>query len=164
MRSSFWIPLVLVAAVFAGRLCGSEGMDDFVKLAQSAASEEVIMAFIENSKIAYAPTLDEMVYLRDIGVPDTVIMALQKHGEELRLAAVQAAAAPAAPVAPAAPPAEEPVTIAPAPAPAPVPAAPVAEENQPAEQPAEQPVTACRSGYNRDDSAAVRRCNGFNFL
>jgi len=102
MRTRMWIPLVLLAAAFAGRLSASEGMDDFVKLAKSGANEEVMLAYIEASPVAYQPTVDEIVYLRDLGLSDTVISALMKRGETLRLAAAKGDAAPA--VQPAAPP------------------------------------------------------------
>lgn len=96
--------LALVLATTASRVSASEGMDDFVQLLQSGVGEEVLLTFVEQSPVAYSPTVDEIVYLRDLGASDTLIQALMARGEALRLAAAKA----------------EGLTVAQAPAPAPV--------------------------------------------
>ncbi|MGD0091529.1 MAG: DUF6600 domain-containing protein [Planctomycetota bacterium] len=142
MRKFMWVPLVLVAAAFACRLSASEGMEDFVKLVKSGANEEVLLAYVEASPVAYQPTLEEIRYLQDVGVTDTVITALMKRGEALRLAAAKGEAPPVAqpaaappqpePAPPVQPAVQEPVLGKPAPEPAVADAALPAPPVQPA--------------------------------
>lgn len=54
----------------------SPGLAEVIKLAQGHVSEDVLLAFIKNSGQNYAPTADEIVYLNDLGVSDTVITEL----------------------------------------------------------------------------------------
>ncbi|MCY3021475.1 MAG: hypothetical protein NTW87_20870 [Planctomycetota bacterium] len=81
--------LALVLAIAASPLSASEGMDEIVGLLQSGVGEEVLVTFVEQSPMAYQPTVDEIFYLRDLGASDTLIQALMTHGESLRLAAAK---------------------------------------------------------------------------
>ena len=78
--------LVLAGAVFiggsalavegAGNRYLSGGASDVLKLVQAQVSEPVILAFVQNSSVAYNLTADEVVQLRSGGVPDPVMAAM----------------------------------------------------------------------------------------
>jgi hypothetical protein len=88
--------VVLAAVSSAG---ASEGFDDLVALVKSGVTQDVVLAYVEASPVAYQLTVDEILYLNDIGVSADVIQAVMKRGEAVRQAA------PAAPgIAPPAPP------------------------------------------------------------
>ena len=91
--------------------CSPEGIADLVRLAQAGLSEEVLVAFVEASDVAYDFTADEIVYLKDNGISEKVILAAITRGKMLRELAAAAGEAPTAPAA------------APAPAEAPAPEA-----------------------------------------
>ncbi len=95
---------------------------DVVKLAQSGVGEGVMLAFITNSTKPFTLSSEEIVYLNDIGVPDSVITTMMQHDQGL----TPVPANPAPAVAP------EPPAVAAAPSyvDAPV-AAPVAETQPP---------------------------------
>lgn len=78
----------------------STGIQEVVTLAQAGVSEMVIKAFIEKSNIPYNPTAEEIIFLTDIGLPNTVITAMLQQGNKVREQAARNAPAPA-PVAPA---------------------------------------------------------------
>jgi hypothetical protein len=80
----------------------STGLDDIVKLAQSGVEESVILTFIQSSPVAYRPSAQEVIKLRELGVSSQIITALLRRGNELRERAAQAQkeSAPAQPAAP----------------------------------------------------------------
>jgi hypothetical protein len=57
----------------------SPGLAEIFKLAQARVDENVILAFIHNSNETYSPTADEILYLSDLGLSQTVIAALFKQ-------------------------------------------------------------------------------------
>jgi len=57
----------------------SPGLADIVRFAQAHVDENVILAFIHNSGQTYSPTADEILYLSDLGLSQTVIAALFKQ-------------------------------------------------------------------------------------
>ncbi len=65
----------------------SSGLKDIARLAKAKVDESVILAFIQNSQVAYHPTAEEIIRLRDAGVSDSVITALVRRGAELRVQA-----------------------------------------------------------------------------
>jgi hypothetical protein len=56
----------------------SPGLAEIIRLAQAHVDEGVILAYIQNSGQAYAPTAEEILYLSDLGLPQNVIAALYK--------------------------------------------------------------------------------------
>ncbi|MFN0067096.1 MAG: DUF6600 domain-containing protein, partial [Limisphaerales bacterium] len=60
------------------------GVGDIIELAESGAAEEVLLAYVETSAVPYLLSVDDMIYLRDLGVPPSVIAAMLKRGNELR--------------------------------------------------------------------------------
>ncbi|HEU0011748.1 MAG TPA: hypothetical protein VFT34_18170 [Verrucomicrobiae bacterium] len=67
----------------------SAGLDDIVKLTKAGIEEPVILSFIKCSEVAYQPTAQELIKLRELGVSGTVVTALLHRGEELRQRAAQ---------------------------------------------------------------------------
>ena len=55
-----------------------------IELVEAGAGEEVIRAYVEKSSIPYELSLDDVLYLRDIGVPDGVVAAMMRRGAEIR--------------------------------------------------------------------------------
>ena len=69
---------------------------DVVKLANSRVDESVLLAYVTNSPSVFNLGADDIIYLKDIGVPDPVIKAMIYRDQDLKAQGV-AAAAPAAP-------------------------------------------------------------------
>ena len=91
----------------------SAGLDEILRLHQAGVEESVVLAFIQNSPIAYYPTAQEVVTLRDRGITAPVLTALLQHGAEVRLRnAAAIASSPTAPAATTPPPVPEPVRVA----------------------------------------------------
>ncbi len=61
-----------------------EEITKVIELVEAGAGEEVARAFVERSTIPYELSLDDVLYLRDIGVPDGVVAAMMRRGAELR--------------------------------------------------------------------------------
>jgi hypothetical protein len=57
----------------------SKGVEEVVKLAQSGVSETVMLLFVEKSEHGFDLDAAEILYLNDIGVPQTVIAAMLNH-------------------------------------------------------------------------------------
>jgi hypothetical protein len=62
----------------------SAGLDDIVKLAKAKVEESVILAFVQNSPVAYNPNAQEIIKLRELGISSEVITALIRRGDEVR--------------------------------------------------------------------------------
>jgi hypothetical protein len=112
---------VLVASLFVtlgvlqfARAQASEGFDDLSKMAKSGVNDDVLLAYIDASNIAYDLTVDEILYFNDLGVSPKVVASIVKHGKELREAGLNAAPArpldpPPTPTPAIAPPPQDPV-------------------------------------------------------
>jgi hypothetical protein len=55
-----------------------------IKLTQSGVSEDVIMAYVNNSTSLFGLNPDQIIYLKDIGVPDTVVQAMIQRDQVLQ--------------------------------------------------------------------------------
>ncbi len=55
-----------------------------IELVEAGAGEEVVRAFVSRSAEPYELTLDDVLYLRDVGIPDGVVAAMMRRGAELR--------------------------------------------------------------------------------
>ena len=62
----------------------SAGLDDIVKLAKAKVEESIILAFVQNSPVAYNPNAQEIIKLRELGISSEVITALIRRGDEVR--------------------------------------------------------------------------------
>jgi hypothetical protein len=80
----------------------SIGVQEIVKMADAGVRPTVLRAYIENSSIAYQPTADEVVFLHKHGLPADLVVAMLRHGGELRAkpAPVQGSAVAASTAAP----------------------------------------------------------------
>ncbi|MEO6182171.1 MAG: DUF6600 domain-containing protein [Verrucomicrobiota bacterium] len=58
----------------------SAGVSEVVKLVQSGVGEEVLLAYLEKSGRTFNPTVDEIVYLKDLGLSETALAALVRQG------------------------------------------------------------------------------------
>ncbi len=57
----------------------SPGVAEVVKLAQSGVGDEVVLAYINKSGPAFNPSVDEIVYLKDLGLSEAVLTSLVSH-------------------------------------------------------------------------------------
>lgn len=75
------------AALRAGRATRTfpDDIANVIALVEAGAGEEVARAYVERSMVPYELTLEDVLYLRDIGVPDGVVAAMMRRGAELRL-------------------------------------------------------------------------------
>ena len=71
-----------------------------VKLIQSGVSEDVIMAYVTNSTSTFNPNPDQIIYLKDIGVPDEIVTAMMQRDQVLLAQTPAASYQPAPPAAP----------------------------------------------------------------
>jgi hypothetical protein len=62
----------------------SYGLDEIAKMIEAGVDPEVVQTFIENSTIAYGPNAEDIVHLRELGAPSSVVAALIRHGGKLR--------------------------------------------------------------------------------
>jgi len=56
-------------------------LEEVVQLAQAGVSDDVLLAYVENSPNVYKLEVDEILYLHDLGVSAEVISALLRHGQ-----------------------------------------------------------------------------------
>jgi hypothetical protein len=90
---------------------------EVVRLAGAGTSEDVVLAYIQNSQTPFELSADHVLYLKDLGVPSPVVAAMLTRDSALHLQAPP-------PQAEAPPPAAAPMPMAaPAPAPGPGPQA-----------------------------------------
>ena len=61
-----------------------DDISQVVQLVESGANDEVVRAYVGGSTARYDLSLDQIIYLRDIGVSDGVIAAMMRRGSELR--------------------------------------------------------------------------------
>lgn len=59
-------------------------VNEVVKLVESGAGDEVVRAYVGSSLVPFDLSLDQIIYLRDIGVSDGVIATMMRRGSELR--------------------------------------------------------------------------------
>lgn len=75
---------------FSGRI------NEVVSLTESGVDQTIVLSYIKNSPGPFQPSADEIIRMRDAGVPTPVITAMLQRGAELReQAQAIAAAAPA---------------------------------------------------------------------
>jgi len=55
-----------------------------IELVEAGTGEEVVRAFVSRSSVPYDLALEDVLYLRDIGIPDGVVAAMMRRGAELR--------------------------------------------------------------------------------
>ncbi len=99
---------VLTSAVFAGEEVRgpastttavniSPGVMDLVKMSDAGMDSAVIKSFVENSSTGYSLKTDEIIYLHNHGIPDSIITTMIQRGGELRAQTAPAKAVNPAP-------------------------------------------------------------------
>lgn len=81
----------ITISIMTGSIIASEGVDDLIKLQKADIDREIMLAFVQDSKIAYDLSADEIQKLEDAGVPATVVVAMLDHGKQIRGEPVPAA-------------------------------------------------------------------------
>ena len=72
---------------------------EIIKLTNSGVEENVMMAYVTNSTSTFNLSAEEIIYLKDIGVPDRVVTAMILRDQTLRADSATALAAAAPPAA-----------------------------------------------------------------
>ena len=62
----------------------SSPLAQVIKLTQAGVSEDVIMAYVNNSTSLFSLNSDQIIYLKDIGVPDAVVQAMIQRDQVLQ--------------------------------------------------------------------------------
>lgn len=106
-------------------------VSEIIKMVNAGVDETVLMTYVTNSTRTFDLGADELIYLKDIGIPESVVTAMLVHDQALKTTA--AAAIPQTNVNLYAP--------APAEAPQPQPQPQVAQNPPPAPPPADQAPT-----------------------
>jgi len=88
---------VALLAVGCTRAPAAETADDVALLAQKGLGEEVLLAFVERAEGTFTLSADQIIKLKQAGVPEKVIAAMLR--KKVPAPAVQAAPAPQAAVA-----------------------------------------------------------------
>jgi hypothetical protein len=78
------IVLLTLSVILTSNLRASEGVDDVMKLASAGISQDVMLAFVQNSGAMYDPSADEIQQMRSAGVSATVIVAMIDHDKTAR--------------------------------------------------------------------------------
>jgi hypothetical protein len=98
------VPPLILSGRQSDRPAGtySASITEIIKLLDAKIEAPVILAYIQNSPIAYNPEATELIALKEHGASTETLVALLHHGDELRLQLAQAQnAANPPPVAPA---------------------------------------------------------------
>ena len=93
MRHMTAVLLLLVC----GAVWSADGAAEVIKLQRAGTSEDVQLAFVRNSSVAYDLSADDIDELERAGVSASVIVAMLDHGKELPGDSSVAATAEAAP-------------------------------------------------------------------
>jgi hypothetical protein len=62
----------------------SRGITDLLKMQERGIDKSVMRSYIESSPVAYQPTVEEIIYLHQQGLPDDLTTLLIHHGAQLR--------------------------------------------------------------------------------
>ncbi len=121
MRTRLICGCALLLTLLAGAQArASAGFEELVAQARSGTNDAALAAYIAASPVAYDLTVDEILFLSDLGVSSETIEAAVEHGKKL------SAAAPSVP-----PPAETPIPAPSVPPPEETPVPPPPSEETP---------------------------------
>src|SRR5215472_6180003 len=65
-------------------------LNQVVKLAQAGVGEAIMMAYVTNSPNTFNVSSDDVIYLNDLGVPETVINAMLQHDQAIAATSAEA--------------------------------------------------------------------------
>lgn len=110
---SAWMSLFALMVLLGSTACwATPDADDLIRMAKSGVDEEVLMAYIKAAPDTFDLSADDIITLKDLGVPSKVISEAMLHGhpadttmvtaakEEIQQATSDTAAAAAAAIAP----------------------------------------------------------------
>lgn len=69
-------------------------LNDLVKLVQAGMGESVLLAYVTNSATPFNLSSDDILYLNDLGTPETVVTAMLQRDQYFKSMGATAAAAP----------------------------------------------------------------------
>ena len=88
MRTRLICGCALLLALLAGAQArASEGFEELVAQVRSGTNDAALAAYIAASPVAYDLTVDEILFLSDLGVSSETIAAAIDHGKKLSAAA-----------------------------------------------------------------------------
>jgi hypothetical protein len=90
----------------------SPGVADVLKMMEAKVDPRVIQTYIQNSTVAYNPSVTEIIALKQRGVPDELVASMIQRGAQLRANGAQTPPPATSPVVPSLPP---PAMVAPTP-------------------------------------------------
>ena len=85
--------VTVVIALANSPACAAEASDDLIKLARSGVDEEVLTAYIESSPDTFDLDADDIITLKDLGVPSKIIIEAMQHGHAYESDSASAVAA-----------------------------------------------------------------------
>jgi uncharacterized protein DUF6600 len=91
--------LISTPEVASTNVSNNPQLADFVKLVQAGVGESVLMAYVTNSQTAFNLSPDDIVYLNDLGAPETTITAMLQRDQYYNGSAASAPAPTTAPPA-----------------------------------------------------------------
>lgn len=68
----------------------SAGLAEIVKMVEGGVEAPVIESYIQSSNIPFYPTVEEIIYLHELGVPSQIVTAMIRRGGEVRAQLAQA--------------------------------------------------------------------------
>ena len=77
--ASIGIAAMIAALSFSACWAAAEG-DELIKMARSGVDEEVLLAYIKSSTDTFSLSADEIITLKDLGVPSKVVAEALLHG------------------------------------------------------------------------------------
>src|SRR5437899_882539 len=57
---------------------------EIVRLAESGLGDEVVSSYVTNSRTAFSLTADDIVYLKDVGISESIISLMMAHDRQIR--------------------------------------------------------------------------------
>ena len=79
--------VMLLSLAGSRQAAASEGFEDLVQVLKSGGDEQTLMQYVNSSPVAYALTVDEILYLTDLGLSADAIKAINVHGQSMGAAA-----------------------------------------------------------------------------
>jgi hypothetical protein len=74
-RRAHWLLALLVFSILPGRWAAAD-IYDVIDMAKAGTPEDALLAFVQKSPDTYDLSADDIKYLYDVGVPDSVVLAM----------------------------------------------------------------------------------------
>jgi hypothetical protein len=112
MKNILMILFAIALSIGANALWATPATEDLIKMARSGVDEEVLSAYIDASPDTYDLSADEIITLKDLGVPSKVIKEALDHGNKTDLSSQAAGETTAAANQPSSEPPQDLITSA----------------------------------------------------